>query len=84
MFRLLVPVVLIYISQFAYALDNTMEMQSVSSPRDFSNISELMRDLEDLDCSASCQGGHNACGQFTDMDSCIDDGAAAGCYWTCQ
>ena len=86
MLRLLVPIILIYISQGAYAFENQADMQSVSSVRDFSSISNLIRDLEDLDCVATCQGDRkgNACGQFKDMDSCIDDGAALGCYVTCQ
>lgn len=83
MFRLLVPLVLIYISQSAFAFDSSMDLKSASPTRDLSSISDLFPDLEDLACSQSCEG-HNQCGQFQDVDSCIDGGAELGCFWTCQ
>lgn len=83
MIRLLIPIVLIYISQGSYAFDNSSDIQSFSSSRDFASISDLFPSPEDMACAPKCEGGHG-CGQFRDIDSCIDDGAAMGCYWKCE
>jgi hypothetical protein len=79
----LIPFVLIYISQGSYAFDNSSDLQSGSSARDFSSISDLFPKPEDMACVPKCDG-HQGCGQFKDVDSCIDDGAELGCFWVCQ
>jgi len=83
LFRLLIPLVLIYISQGSYAFDNSTDLQSLSSTRDLSGISDLLPDLRDLDCSPKCEG-QRGCGQLKDVDACIDDGSELGCFWSCQ
>jgi len=86
LFRMFVPIILIYISQGSYAFDNTMELRSDRFPtgfQDLSSISQLIPDLEDLQCLPQCEGGAY-CGQFTDVNSCLDQGAQAGCFWSCQ
>ena len=83
MIRLLVPIVLIYISQGAYAFDNSSDLQIDPGTRSFSGISDLFPNPREMDCAPTCEGGRG-CGQFTDVDACIDDGADLGCFWTCQ
>ena len=83
MLRLLVPIVLIYISQGTYAFDNSMDLNTTSTSRDLSSISDLFPELEDFECSAECEGPAQ-CGQFQDINSCVDGGAELGCFWACR
>jgi len=83
LFRLLVPLILIYISQSAFAIDSSMDLNAASPTRDLSSISDLFPDLEDLACTPSCDGPRG-CGQFQEVDACIDQGAELGCFWVCQ
>lgn len=50
---------------------------------DIQTVEELIPELNSLQCSARCDG-QPACGQFKDMDTCIDLGEANGCFWACD
>lgn len=79
--KILALSILIYLSQGAYALDGVVG-SDVSSLRDITSISELVPNLDDLEATATCQGAP-ACGQFTDIDSCLDESdPRLGCFWS--
>ncbi len=83
--KLIAALVLIYISQSAFAgsMDSAM---SNDRSRDLTTISELIPDIEDLECRPKCEGNAhtaNSCGQFTTLDSCLDTGSDQGCFWSC-
>lgn len=84
MIRFLAPIILIYISQTAYAAGEGASFSAPEiTPREIATISELIPDLEDLECQSQCEGAPG-CGQFTDVDSCVDEGQARGCFWSCK
>jgi hypothetical protein len=83
LFKRLVPILLIYVSQSAHAFDSGNELRMAPPTRDLSSIADLFPDLDDLACTPRCEGARG-CGQFQDIDACIDDGAELNCSWVCH
>jgi hypothetical protein len=62
---------------------NTDLKQDVN--RSVTSIADIIPDLDSLDCTPKCEGKTASnCGQYQDMDSCLDDGSAKGCFWSCE
>ncbi len=55
----------------------------MSVDRSFNSFSELIPDLDDLDCEPQCVGSPK-CGDFKIIQQCLKDGAEHGCFWSCD
>jgi len=51
--------------------------------REISSFNDLFRGLDDLNCTPKC-GGAAICGEFREMNTCLDEGDAADCFWSCE
>lgn len=83
--RALVFTLLIYMVPQTWAARNDFEhntdlQQDTRLP---SSITELIPDLESLDCTTKCDG-EPACAQFKDLNSCLGDGSQLRCFWSCE
>jgi hypothetical protein len=81
MFRKSLIILMVFCSFPLLAADR--EHSRHDSGRDISNISELFPTLDTLDCTPRCDGAP-ICGDFQEMNSCLDEGAAADCFWSCE
>jgi hypothetical protein len=67
-------------------LDIRPQIDSLPNPTSTWNtdaLNELIPDLSDLRCESRCSGS-SACGQYRGMDACLEEGAAQGCFWSCE
>jgi hypothetical protein len=81
MARKLLIILMLINSAGAFATDSQRERPQAA--RDISSISELLPGLDTLDCTPRCTGAP-ICGEFREMNSCLDQGAAADCFWSCE
>lgn len=72
---------------FASASAGATQDESLSSvERHVSNITELMGNFDQVDCTPQC-GGPGLCGEQPDMESCLadqPDGRETQCFWSCE
>ncbi len=81
MLRALILILAVLSSTSAYS-DSIAEYDHKAS-RELTSISDLFPSLDTLDCTPKC-GGAPVCGEFSEMNSCLDDGAPADCFWSCE
>lgn len=51
--------------------------------REIGSIQDLLPEVNNLNCQTKCVG-QPGCGDFKDMDSCLDQNAQNGCFWSCD
>jgi hypothetical protein len=71
--------VLIYISQGAFALDITDRFPASG---DRGSISELIPNFEDLRVEQKCEGKSADCSKYDNSKACINEGRDLGCFWS--
>ena len=83
--KLISVLVLIYISQAAFAGGNSDDFGNAGPvSREITMVTDALPDMEDLDKVPRCEGNaqtYNTCGRYQTLDSCLDDGADQGCFW---
>lgn len=76
--KLIPALLLIYISPIA------MASSYESASRELSSMNDLLPDMEDLERQPRCEGNArtaNSCGQYSTLDTCLDEGSNQGCFW---
>lgn len=78
-------ILLIYmVPAMASRADFDHSQSSNEDRRTLSSISDLLPDLEALDCTPKCEGKRKSCAGHKDLDSCLNDSVSKGCFWSCN
>ncbi|MBX3022603.1 MAG: hypothetical protein KF799_13100 [Bdellovibrionales bacterium] len=85
MFKVLAPAILIFASSAVLAAPGLDVRPGVDFERadEITTVQQMIPRYDNLQCQARCDG-RAECGQFKDMDTCLDLGETAGCFWACD
>ena len=59
------------------------ESSDRSESRAISALFSATSDSETLKCTPRCDG-HKGCSRHKNLDSCVADSSARGCFWSCE
>lgn len=80
--RVLIYILVICATPLAFA-DSSFDEDKYFSDRGLASITEYIPSKEAFRCEPRC-GGPSQCGQFTDIDQCLEPSNKNACFWSCE